>query len=79
MRNPAAEVIISTIGFVICVIATVAVSLNGNPGWGCVFAGAGLAYAIVFAVARTELLEERRKASRPYVPSFPEQRKHDIR
>ena len=79
MRNPAAEVIVSAIGFLVCVIATLAVAANGNPGWACVFAGAGLAYAIVFAVARTELQEERRKVSRPRVPSFPEQRKHDIR
>lgn len=79
MRNPAAEVIVSAIGFLVCVVATLATAVGGNPGWACIFAGAALAYAIVFAVARTELLEERRKVARPRVPSFPEQRKHDIR
>lgn len=82
MRNPAAEVIVSAIGFLVCVFATIGVALAGHPAWSCVFAGAALAYAIVFAVARTELQEERRKASRQYVPrspDFPEQAKHDIR
>ena len=78
MRNPAAEVILAAIGFALCVVVTLTTAFRGNPGWACVFAGCALAYAIAFAVARTELQEERRKVTRPHVPSFPEQRKHDI-
>lgn len=82
MRNPAAEMIVAAIGFVVCFVAALATAAVGNPGWGCVFAGAGIAYAIVFAIARTDMLEQRRKLTRPRVlspPDFPPQRKHPIR
>lgn len=84
MRNPAAEMIVAAVGFAICVVVSLSLGFGGHPGWGCVFAGVGVAYAIVFAVAHTDLKEERRKAeiARSYVPSppdFPAQRKHPIR
>lgn len=83
MRNPAAEVIVAAIGCIVSAIAAVSLALEGHPAWGCVLAGAAVAYAIVFAVARTEMLEERRKVEKavprvPRAPDFPEQRKHDV-
>lgn len=84
MRNPAAEMIVAAIGFAICVVASLSLGFGDHAGWGCLFAGVGVAYAIAFAVAHADVKEARRKAeiARQYVPSppdFPAQRKHPIR
>ena len=84
MRNPAAEMIVAAIGFAICAVVALSLGFTGHAGWGCLFAGVGVAYAIAFAVAHADVKEARRKVgiARHYVPSppsFPRQRKHPIR
>lgn len=76
-----AALIVSAIGFLVCLVGALATMAAKRPGWAFFLAGACLAFAWVFALEWSEhkRLRISQRSVPERVPDFPPQRKHPIR